>query len=35
MKHILIVEDDLPIGNLVEEALMGAGYRVTRAYSGT
>ena len=35
MKHILIVEDDVPIGNLVEEALTGAGYRVTRAYSGT
>ena len=35
MRHILIVEDDIPIGNLVEEALVGAGYRVTRAYSGT
>lgn len=35
MKHILVVEDDVSIGNLVEEALAGEGYRVTRAYSGT
>lgn len=35
MKHILVVEDDVSIGNLVEEALAGEGYRVTRVYSGT
>lgn len=35
MKHILIIEDDLSIGNLLEEALLREGYRVTRAYSGT
>lgn len=35
MKHILIVEDDPDIGGLIELALTQAGYRVTRAYSGT
>lgn len=35
MSHILIVEDDVSVGNLVEEALTGKGHRVTRAYSGT
>lgn len=35
MKHILIVEDDLPIGNMLEELLEKEGYRVSRAYSGT
>ncbi len=35
MKHILVVEDDLPIGGMLEEVLAKEGYRVTRAYSGT
>lgn len=35
MKNILIVEDDLHIGNVLEETLTGEGYSVTRAYSGT
>lgn len=35
MKHILIIEDDPSIGNLLEEALLREGYRVSRAYSGT
>ncbi len=35
MKSILIVDDDLSIGNLLEETLTKEGYRVSRAYSGT
>lgn len=35
MKHILIIDDDLHIGNLLEETLRGEGYCVSRAYSGT
>ncbi len=35
MKNILIIEDDIPIGNVLEEALRGEGYCVFRAYSGT
>ncbi len=35
MKTILIVEDDLHIGNMVEEVLTKEGYAVLRAYSGT
>ena len=35
MKKILIVEDDIYIGNMVEEALRKNGYDVSRAYSGT
>ncbi len=35
MKTILIIDDDQHIGNLLEEALKGEGYRVLRAYSGT
>ena len=35
MKTILIVEDDLNIGNMLEETLLREGYRVLRAYSGT
>ncbi len=35
MKHILIVDDDVHIGNLLEEALGQEGYRTSRAYSGT
>lgn len=34
-KHILVIDDDVPIGDLLEEALMREGYRVIRAYSGT
>ena len=32
---ILIIDDDEAIGNLEQEVLEGAGYRVLRAYSGT
>lgn len=35
MYNILIVEDDIDIGNLLEEALTNEGYVITRAYSGT
>lgn len=35
MKRILVVDDDVPIGDLLDEALTGAGYLVSRAYSGT
>lgn len=35
MKTILIVDDDMHIGNMLEETLTGAGYGVIRAYSGT
>jgi len=35
MKNILIVDDDIHIGNLLEEALTAEGYGVMRAYSGT
>ena len=35
MKTIAIVEDDQPIGDLLQEALEREGYRVQRAYSGT
>lgn len=35
LKRILIIEDDLHIGNLLEEALTQEGYLVSRAYSGT
>lgn len=35
MKEILIVDDDLHIGNMVEEVLTKEGYGVLRAYSGT
>lgn len=35
MMNILIVEDDMPIGNVLEEALIKEGYQVSRAYSGT
>ncbi len=34
-KRILIIDDDISIGNLVEEVLNGAGYDTLRAYSGT
>ncbi len=35
MKHILIIDDDIYIGNIIEEALIKEGYQVLRAYSGT
>lgn len=35
MKRILIIDDDLHIGNMMEELLMREGYGVLRAYSGT
>ncbi len=35
MKKILIVDDDIHIGNVVEEVLTKEGYEVMRAYSGT
>ena len=35
MKNILIVDDDVHIGNVLEETLSREGYGVTRAYSGT
>lgn len=33
--HIMIVDDDVYIGNMVEEALKDEGYTTSRAYSGT
>lgn len=35
MKKILVTDDDIHIGNLLEEALSREGYSVMRAYSGT
>lgn len=35
MSNILIIDDDIYIGNLLEERLLGEGYMVSRAYSGT
>lgn len=35
MKKILIIDDDLHIGNVLEEILTDEGYSITRAYSGT
>ncbi|BAE84574.1 hypothetical protein DSY2785 [Desulfitobacterium hafniense Y51] len=35
VKRILIIEDDLHIGNMLEEVLVKEGYAVARAYSGT
>ncbi len=34
-KHILIVDDDQHIGDMLAEVLTREGYRVSRAYSGT
>lgn len=34
-KTVLVVDDDIHIGNMVEEVLTLEGYRVKRAYSGT
>ncbi|WP_026659330.1 response regulator transcription factor [Butyrivibrio sp. AC2005] len=33
--HLLIVEDDISVGNMLQEALEIEGYEVARAYSGT
>ncbi len=35
MKNILIIDDDVYIGDALEEVLTREGYGVTRAYSGT
>lgn len=35
MKKILIIDDDIHIGNMLEEILTKEGYDVSRAYSGT
>lgn len=35
MKTIAIIEDDIYIGDMLEEVLRGNGYEVLRAYSGT
>ena len=35
MQNILIIDDDAAIGDLEQEVLERAGYRVQRAYSGT
>ncbi|MCH5196188.1 MAG: response regulator transcription factor [Oscillospiraceae bacterium] len=35
MPQILIIDDDLHIGNLLEETLRAEGYGVSRAFSGT
>lgn len=35
MKRILIIDDDIHIGNMLEELLGREGYLVSRAYSGT
>ena len=35
MSRILIIDDDVHIGNMLEELLTREGYRVSRAYSGT
>ena len=35
MKRILMIDDDVHIGDMLEEVLSREGYAVTRAYSGT
>lgn len=35
MKNILVIDDDISIGNMLEEILIKEGYQVSRAYSGT
>lgn len=35
MKNILIIDDDVHIGDVLEEKLSSVGYQVSRAYSGT
>ena len=34
-KKILVIDDDLYVGNLLDEALSKEGYTIVRAYSGT
>lgn len=35
MSRILIIDDDIPIGDMLEEVLTKEGYEISRAYSGT
>lgn len=35
MKNLLVIDDDIHIGNMLEETLLKEGYGVLRAYSGT
>lgn len=35
MKKILVIDDDISIGDMLEEVLTRAGYQAYRAYSGT
>ena len=35
MKTIAIIDDDIYIGDMLQEVLMREGYSVLRAYSGT
>lgn len=35
MSHILVIDDDIHIGDVLQELLTLEGYRVSRAYSGT
>lgn len=35
MKHILIIDDDIHINNMLDSVLYQAGYKVSHAYSGT
>ena len=35
MKHILVIDDDTYINDMLEKALVSEGYEVTKAYSGT
>lgn len=35
MKKILVIDDDISIGDMLEEVLTRAGYQTYRAYSGT
>lgn len=35
MKHILIIDDDIHVGDMIDEVLVKEGYQVSRAYSGT
>ena len=35
MKTIAIIDDDIHIGNMLEEVLIKEGYDILRAYSGT
>ena len=35
MKTIAVIDDDIHIGNILEELLQREGYAVLRAYSGT